>query len=263
MILRDSRGRTVARISGHWVNLVQVQDLTGEGVPDLVLRACDGGVHGGFVYYIYSAARRPRCLLAYYKKNGDDDPDCQPDLAAKEIDGNGCKELISWYDGFAYGGEVFNWASSYGGSARVPIVLGLRRGRFVDVTSQCRPWLRRKLAEARERFLDGLAEAKAEGLTGDRAQGMIEYYAAALLLHNRTTARRMVLHILPEKERAFFLEHCGLIEKVLADRWKRYTYPPAYSSVQAFASEALPPDTTDATQTGSEAASVSCKSPRP
>ena len=35
-----------------------------------------------------------------------------------------------------------------------------------------------------------------------------------------------------------FLENCGLIEKVLADRRKRYAYPPAYSRAQAFATVA-------------------------
>lgn len=263
VVLWDERGRPVARITGYGVDLVMAQDLTGDGSPDVVLRTWSGGVHGGFVYYVYSAEWRSRCLLAYYKKNGGEESERWADLAVRDLNGDGRKELVSWYDGFAHGGEVFNWASSYGGSATVPIALGLRKGRYVDVTSQYRPWLRRKLAEAREHFLDGLDEAKTEGLTGDRAQGMIEYYAVALLLYRRTTARRMALHILPEKDRAFFLEHCGLIEQVLADRRKRYAYPPAYSHVQAFASEACPPDDPDAAQTDSEAVPTTRRNLRP
>jgi hypothetical protein len=186
-----------------------------------------------------------------------------PEFEVKDLDGDGRPEIVTTYDGFAYWGEVERWETCYAGSARVPLVLGFRRGRLVDVTRECRPWLRQRLAEAKQGFLEDLREAGQAGLSDGHAQRMIEYYSIALLLYDRATARRMVTRLLPQGERSFFLENCRLIEKVLAARWKRYAYPPAYSSVQAFASEALPPDTTDATQTGSEAASVSCKSPRP
>jgi len=243
---------------------VQVQDLTGDGIPDLVLRTWGAGVHGGCVYYIYSAGLRPRCLLAYYKRAADDDPDHEPDFQARDLGGDGRMEIISWYDGFSYGGPISDWNSSYASGAHVPLVLGSRRGRYVDVTSEYQWWLQPKLNKAKERFLSDLAEAKDAGLTGGRSQGMVQYYAIAVLLHGPVAARRMVLRILPARYQSVFLKNCGLIEKVLAARWKRYAYPPAYSGAQAFASDALPPDeTADATQTDSEAALVSRGSPRP
>jgi hypothetical protein len=131
----------------------------------------------------------------------------------------------------------------------VAIVLGFRDGRLVDVTTQYRPWLRQKLTEAKQLLLDGLDESGEDKLTADRAQGMIQYYAVALLLHNRATARRMVLDLLPQRDRPDFVENYGLIERVLADRRKRYAYPAAFSSAQAFESEAIPPpDSGDAVQ---------------
>ena len=95
-----------------------------------------------------------------------------------------------------------------------------------------------KLNKAKERFLSDLAEAKDAGLTGGRSQGMVQYYAIAVLLHGPVTARRMVLRILPARYHSIFLKNCRLIEKVLADRRKRYAYPPAYSRAQAFATVA-------------------------
>jgi hypothetical protein len=93
---------------------------------------------------------------------------------------------------------------------------------------------------------------------------MIEYYATALLLYKPAVARRNVLSILPAKYHSVFLRHCGLIEQVVARRKERYAYPPAYSRVQAFASEALPPPASaDAAQPSGEAAPVSRKSPPP
>jgi hypothetical protein len=221
-----------------------VRDLSDDGVLDVVLRAWSGGAHGGFAYYVYSAGQRPRCLLSYYKKYADDDPHNWPGFQPRDLNGAGRKEVISWYDGFAYWNEVWDWSASYGGSARVPIVLGFQSGRLVDVTSEYRPWLRRKAAQAKERLLDELHESGGQRLTGDRSQGMIQYYAIARLLYDRSTAQRLVLRLIPKAERSFFLKHCGLIERVLAKRWQRSAYPPAYSRSQPFASEVLPqPDT--------------------
>ena len=168
------------------------------------------------------------------------------------------------FHGTPPGGPIDEWCSSSCGGGRVPIVLGFRRGRYVDVTSHYRLWLQRKLAQAKERFLSDLAEAKDAGLTGDRSQGMVQYYAVAALLNGPATARRMVLRILPAPYHSVFLKNCGLIEKVLADRRKRYAYPPAYSRAQAFADDALPPPATDgATQPAGEASLASRRSPRP
>ena len=61
---------------------------------------------------------------------------------------------------------------------------------------------------------------------------MIEYYSIALLLYDRTAAQRLMARLLPAEDRAFFLQHCRFIEKVLAKRSERYAYPPVYSSVQ-------------------------------
>jgi hypothetical protein len=238
VILRNGLGRTVARIAGHLLDVEFVKDLIGDGPPELVLRSWSGGMHSSFVYYVYSLGRRPRCLLGYDKGNFESEVPDLPDFEAKDLDGNGRQEIISWYNGFAYWCEVPEWETCYAGSARVPVVLGLRRGRYVDITAECRLWLLRKLAQAKQHFLSDI-EGAAPGV--EHAQGMIEYYSLAQLLYGRRTTRRMVIRFLSPEDRSLFLENCWRVDRVLADRSKRYTYPPAYSSEQAFANDALPP----------------------
>lgn len=247
ILLCDDGGRSVARIRGGRVEIERIQDLTEDGIPEVVLRTFSGVSHGGNAYYIYSAGARPRCLLAYDKQNEEEeDVEHWPDFEVRDLAADGRKEIITWYDGFACWNDVDEWSTCYLGSAHIPIVLGLRRGRYTDVTSECRPWLRRKLARAKRHFLNDLKEAGERGPVEEFAQGMIEYYSVALLLHGGTTARSMVLRLLPRQTRHFFLEHCSLIEKVLADRWKRYAYPPAYGNKQAFSAHADPlADTAD------------------
>ncbi len=240
VVLRDERGRTVARIAGYRVEIERIQDLTADGIPEVVLRTWSGGAHGAFVYYTYSAGPRPRCLLAYFKNNDEDDPAHWPNFEVKDLYGDGSLEIVTTYDGFAYWCEVSDWATSYAGSARMPIVLGLRRGRYVDITSDCRSWLRLQLARAKQSFLDDLIAAGQRGPVNEFAQGMIEYHSVALMLHGRATARRMVVRLLSPQDRSYFLENCGQIEKVVAERWQRYAYPPAYGSAQAFEGHAVP-----------------------
>jgi hypothetical protein len=231
VIVQDSQGRTVARVAGHWVDVELVRDLTGDGIPEVVLRTWSGGAHGSFVYYIYSAGERPRCLLAYYKGNDEDDPAHWPNFEIRDLDSEGRQEIVTCYDGFAYWCEVPEWETCYAGSARVPMVLGLRRGRYVDVTRSYRAWLRQKLAQAKQHLMTDLAVVGSdqEPGVGTFRQGLIEYYSVALLLHSRRTARQMVLRLLPEWDRRVFRKNGSLIEKVLDARRKRLAYPPVYA----------------------------------
>jgi hypothetical protein len=254
IILRDAHERTVARITGVRVDIEQIQDFTGDGTAEIVISAWGGYQHGPCVYYVYSAGVRPRCLLAYDQKAGDGDP--STDFEPKDLDGDGSKEIISWYDGFLFWDRVPEWRSPYrGGSASVPIVLGFWKGRYVDATAHYRRWLKQRLAETEDRFHRDLHEVGTGRLTGSRAQGMIEYYSVAQLLYGGRTARGMVVRFLSQEDRSLFLENCWRIDRVLADRWKRYAYPPAYSRRQAFASDALPPHDTPESSGESEAAS--------
>ena len=228
ILIRDRRGREVARITGNYVEIERVTDLTGDGFPDFVVRASKLGAHGPVSYYVFSLGRRPRCLLAYYKKNIDSGPD-SPDFEVKDLDGDGRKEILSWYDGFAYwdaGGD--DWSSSFGGAARVPVVLGLQSGRYVDVTERFRGRLRARLAAATVRLRRELKQADGNKLRGDAAQAVIECYTIAVLLRGSPAARRMVVSILPKADAAAFLKIERRVRNVVNARRKRCVYPRTY-----------------------------------
>jgi hypothetical protein len=216
VIIRDGHARTVARITGPRVGIEWVGDLADDGIPVVDLEVCGGVTHAGYCYYAYAGGTEPRCLLAYDKENATEDSGPWPEFELKDLDGDGRVEIVTTYDGFAYWDEVESWQTCYAGSARVPLVLGLRQGRLVEVTREYRPWLRQRLAEAKVGFLRDLHEASGADLAEGHAQRMIEYYSIARLLYDRAAARRMVTRLLPQGERAFFLENCWRIEKVLA-----------------------------------------------
>jgi hypothetical protein len=221
LILRDARGRTVARLSDFGANLEYIGDLTGDRTPEVVLYTWTGGAHGSLVYYIYSLGRTPRCLLAYNKGNIDDREDFEP----KDLNGDGDQEILSWYDGFAY------YHASYGGSARVPLVLGYRNGRYVDVTRYYRRRLRTWLAEAERWLREALARVGPKTLEeeGDFA-AVVQWYAIALLLHDPSVTQREMLRRLPQKDRADFRKYREEIEHKVAHRTNRFYYPRPYDT---------------------------------
>ncbi|HTE18052.1 MAG TPA: hypothetical protein VK689_06690 [Armatimonadota bacterium] len=234
IILRDRKGAEVARISNYSVKVESHGDLTGDGYPEVVVTAWTGGAHASLFYYIYSLGRRPRCLLAYSKRNAEWAPD-SPDFEPKDLDGDGCKEIVSWYDGFAYGGDLGReWDTSFGASARVPIVLGLRNGRYVDVTTRYRNRLRVHLTLAKEGLLDAIEDARRPELAPYVRPMIVQYYAVALLLHDPATARRLVLRAVPSGDRARFLKVHRKIERVVWERHQRYSYPRAYGGPTRF-----------------------------
>jgi hypothetical protein len=89
VIIRDGHGRTVARITGPRVGVKWVGDLTGDGIPAVVLEVWGGATHAGYLYYVYSAGPQPRCLLAYDKENAMEDSDPWPEFEVKDLDGDG------------------------------------------------------------------------------------------------------------------------------------------------------------------------------
>jgi hypothetical protein len=158
-----------------------------------------------------------------------------PDFHPTDLDGDGCKEIVTWYDGFAYwSGADYDWLSSFAGAARVPVVLGLRHGRYVDVTPRYRRWLGGRLDRARRQLLEELDQADGERLSGDSSQSLIEYYAIAVMRYGPAVARRQMREILTGADWAAFVKFHRRIERVVAARYRRYAYPPVYGKTHFF-----------------------------
>jgi len=226
IIIRDGQSREVTRIRHYYLHIDEISDLTNDGWPEVVIMAAEPGAHGPAFYYVYSLGPRPSCLLAYAKGNYDDGPDA-PDFHPKDLDGDGCKEIVTWYDGFAYWSEGDDdWLASYAGAARVPVVFGFRHGRYVDMTPRYRRWLGGKLAQARRQLLEALEQADGAKLRGDSSQSLIEYYAIAVMMYGTAAARRLMRDILTGEDWAAWVKFHRRIERVVAARYRRYAYPP-------------------------------------
>ncbi len=112
----------------------------------------------------------------------------------------------------------------------IPVILGYRNGRYVEVTQRYRPRLRARLTEA-EQKLKATVERQGDGvITADRGDfyDVVRCYTAALLLEPPAAARHRLLRILPKRDHAEFLRHHREIERILRDRSRCYTYPRAY-----------------------------------
>ena len=220
--------------------------MTGDGVPEAVIRTWTGiGVHSGITYYVFSLGSRPRCLLVYDKNNIDD----REDFDIVDLDGDGKKEIVSWYDGFVYA-----WGG-YGCSPRVPVVLGYSNRRYVDVTRQYPAWLKIRFEESGEM----LVEARRYALSHESGIGKscefsvaVQYYCILRQLYSREIARRRIRELMvqygrwtllydrnlltaetrqtfPENDFPTFKEEERKIEKIMRERSGRYSYPRPYS----------------------------------
>jgi hypothetical protein len=221
--VRGRRGKQVASLTYAWTELVSTDDLTGDGHPDVVLTAATGA-HGPAFYYVLSLEPTVRCLLAYAKGNINAEP-ATPDFAVKDLDGDGRQEIITWYDGFAYWEPLPGWLCSFAGCARLPVVLGLRHGRYVDVTATHRKWLRGHLAAAEAELRAALRDAGKNPLAADGLQPMIEHYAIGSLLNGRESALRGTLQLLPRKDRDGLRRGTPHIDAVVSRRGERFRYP--------------------------------------
>ena len=119
-------------------------DLAGKGKNDLVMSEWSGGAHGSMAYYIWSLGTRPRCLLAYDKNNMWGSSSAQEeiqDFHFADLNHDGKKEIISFYDGFSYLEDF----GTYGGM--LPFILEYRNGQYRNATpkykSVLQQWIHR------------------------------------------------------------------------------------------------------------------------
>jgi hypothetical protein len=148
LIIRDPRGREVARIRDYRVFLTAVYRPKRGPTPILEITTWTGGAHASFRHLLYRLGRSPKCLLDFDEGN-----DLTGDYLARglanfeltDLNGDGIPEILTWYDGFCY--EV---GAAYG--IVIPTVLSLRNGCFMDSTIRFRRVLERELHAEQEGF---------------------------------------------------------------------------------------------------------------
>ena len=118
-----SKGKTYATYRDEMVGMDACTDLTGDGVPEVILSQYSGGAHCCTVAQVYSLTTPPRKLLdvGLLDSAGFD---------VVQLD-SGAKELVTgdWRFAYAYG-------LSFAESPAVTQIFGYRNGQYVDVTSE-------------------------------------------------------------------------------------------------------------------------------
>ncbi|GGR99229.1 hypothetical protein [Deinococcus sedimenti] len=119
-------GVTYATVTDTMVGVDWCRDVTGDGVPEVLLAGFSGGAHCCFTHHLYSLTSPPRKLLTAFSAHSDS-------LDAQQLDGRGPLELIGSDWRFAYG-----YGMSFAESAPLPVVYSLLPtpggARFVENT---------------------------------------------------------------------------------------------------------------------------------
>ncbi len=119
-------GVTYATVEDTMVSVDWCRDVTGDGVPEVLLAGFSGGAHCCFTHHLYSLTSPPRKLLTAFSAHSDT-------LEARQLDGRGPLELVGSDWRFAYG-----YGMSFAESAPLPVVYSLLPtpggARFVENT---------------------------------------------------------------------------------------------------------------------------------
>lgn len=100
----------VATVTDTMVSVDWCRDVTGDGVPEVLLAGFSGGAHCCFTHTLYSLTTPPRRLLTAFSAHTDT-------LEVRQLDGAGPLELVGADWRFAYG-----YGMSFAESAPLPVV---------------------------------------------------------------------------------------------------------------------------------------------
>lgn len=112
-------GRAAVTLTDTSVDFQGCRDLTGDGVPEVILTQFSGGAHCCFTHSVYSLSTPPRLLLRAESAHSEA-------LEVSQLDGRGPLELVGadWRFAYAYG-------LSFAESPALPVVYAYRGGRYV------------------------------------------------------------------------------------------------------------------------------------
>ncbi|MFC4427917.1 hypothetical protein [Deinococcus navajonensis] len=131
------RGRPLVTLRDVHVSRDFCGDLTGDGVPEVILGQFSGGAHCCFVYSIYSLTTPLRRILYAPTAHSDG-------FEITQLDGRGPKELVTgdWRFAYAYG-------LSFADSPALPQVYAFRAGQYVMATRDHPQFLLRTVQDTR------------------------------------------------------------------------------------------------------------------
>lgn len=117
-------GRAVLTLKDEMVGRDHCGDLTGDGVPEVILTQFSGGAHCCTTVSVYSLTTPPRRILHT-------DTQHSGGVSVVQLDGRGPKELVTGDWRFAYAYDL-----SFADSPALPLVYSYRNGQYVNTTRE-------------------------------------------------------------------------------------------------------------------------------
>ncbi|MGE5362004.1 MAG: hypothetical protein ACM3NQ_23560 [Bacteroidales bacterium] len=173
-------GRLLVSITDWRIVSADCDDITADGIQELVVRTFSGGAHCCETLRVYALADTPRLLLSYEANNAGG-------VEVRDINGDGRRELILGDDSLAYFDDLCYACSP----SHLPLIACYTGTRFEDCTRQFPDLLRAR----REAYLarvgpateaDAVAQVKGaalgalavSALLGEEEQGLAAVKAA-------------------------------------------------------------------------------------
>lgn len=169
-------GRLLVTVADWSVTAAGCEELTGDRVPELVVRTASGGAGCCETVRVFGLGAKPRLLLLYQANHA-------PGAEARDIDGDGRAELILGDDTFAYFDDL-----SHAASPALPLVACFGGDRFAD----CTPRFPELLRDLRRRHAARLAPPAGDEAVSEARGAALGVIAASALLGEEDEGLRMV-----------------------------------------------------------------------
>ena len=198
VLIQDKRGRIVREIvASGLIAEVKFVELTGGGLPELLIDTYSGGAHCCFVSYYFTQDGGLRNLLIFV---ADDAGPPEP----RYLNGDGRPKLVADSDVLAYFEGL-----SYASSPFVTMVLGWDGKAYRDQTKAYPQVARKSAQKYQAEFLKSLSEPGGwwEGYPSCRKGSALGYYANSLVSGGGAAARAWLLKHAPKETREWLFGH--------------------------------------------------------
>jgi len=198
VLIQDKRGRIVREIVASGVIAeVKFVEITGGGLPELLIDTYSGGAHCCSVSYYFTQDGGLRNLLIFV---GDDAGPPEP----RDLHGDGRPKLVADSDVLAYFEGLCFACSPF-----VTMVLGWDGKAYRDQTKAYPQVARKSAQEYQAKFLKLLSEPRGrwEGIPGYREGAALGYYANSLVSGGGAAARAWLGKHAPKETREWLLSH--------------------------------------------------------
>jgi hypothetical protein len=160
-------GRLLVSITDWRVVSVECDDITADGIQELVVRTFSGGAHCCETLRVYVLGDTPKLLLSYEANNA-------MGAEVRDLNGDGRRELVLGDDTFAYFDDLCYACSP----SHLPLVACYAGTRFEDCTRQFGDLLRAR----RDAYLSRVGPATAEAELAQVKGAALGVLATSILL---------------------------------------------------------------------------------